>query len=177
MTDRQKVCLITYQGLFSPRKDPWPDGYVKYIQWSFPKRSIWCVRLDVTVALQMCKSLLPPLLFKTEHPAFYIRTVWLINTWALPGPLCVSTCFACTACVHLTADMFSFRANRVTDRQHETTFFSPLHLEEQWAIKKETLFHEFFRQAVLLGLKSLSSAVCSCIFNREKHTRQDATDF
>lgn len=42
---------------------------------------------------------------------------------------------------------------------------------------RKTLFHEFFRQAVLLGLKSLSCTVGWCIFNKEKHTGQNTTDF
>lgn len=81
-------------------------------------------------------------------------------------------------CGCLRANMFLSRTNGVRDASiwwHRTTISSSSPPpQNKWGIK--TLFHEFFRQAVLLALKSLSCAVVSCILNEEKHTGQNATD-
>ena len=45
---------------------------------------------------------------------------------------------------------------------------------QPWGWK--TLYHEFFRRAVLLGLQRLSCTAGSCIFNEEKHNGQNAMD-
>lgn len=73
--------------------------------------------------------------------------------------------------------MFLFRTNGVSDAPVDNIRRQSLFLFLLYkTVGDKNLFHEFFRQAVLLGLKSLSCTVRSCIFNKEKHTGQNATD-
>lgn len=63
-------------------------------------------------------------------------------------------CLACTICVHLTADMFSFggpAGSQIADMTRPP--FLSLPLENTGQSKEKPLLHEFFRRAMLSCVK------------------------
>lgn len=92
----------------------------------------------------------------------------------------VCLCFTCLyVCTCFRAHMFLSRTNGVSNSQvHNIRWQSPLLLHHYKTVgDKNPFFMNLSDKRVLLRLESLSCTVGSCIFNKEKHTGQNAMDW
>lgn len=113
---------------------------------------------------------------KTEHLEFYIKTRRFTNTLtAAPPRFYVPRVYHMCTFKGWHAFIRGPTGSQIADMRRPPFLLSVSKNSGQ--SKEKPLLHEFFRRAMLLALKSLSSTVCSCIFKGKIHTGQDATDF